>query len=405
MSHSAFIIDPHYGAGGYGEDRTTEFARLCSEQFGWQIRRMPPLDQTTDIAAWLQRLNECVDTSDIYICLGNFYILRMAGADRLGDLVDRMLTRIRGGVPILAEVRPEDVEGASNLGGDQIPRLIRSFEMRPTALKLASSAHEYEGHSSTINCWFRKTDDCLRDPVLFRGIDRVAIAAPFLLNYDGDAVPIIDAGPDHYFVNRGDLIDLPPPGVRPAVAAVRRTDNELQLVISGSALRDPTETLGGVLPNIHDNAVFAERVVQMLHEHGARKSRLRGDAYELFFQIERALGSVVQKVLAPELSQDWLKRAPDWVRKELENGRGAEWGRATFKHLAAIIYDDWLSFARAFAGTSRDDFRALFYGINAEERRYLAHPHRSHVEGTEFGPEALERLRKALSIARAALAK
>lgn len=385
MTHRALILDKQEAPGA--PDRASEFERLCLDEVGWSVARIPMYLPNMDGKVWLQNLQSEIDDADILICLGDFITLLQAGDELLETLFNRILEKAKDGMPVLIQ----SAGVPQNLVGQKLIGLLKSFEVQLTDLKVASLTRDYEKHSSDLCIVFSKHDDCLRDRSLFRGIDKVSMSGVHLIEYDGEAVPIIDAvGPSHFIVDSGDLRTRPPLGVRPTPAIIRQTDTELQIIIGGLMLNDPAESLGGTAPSIIDNLHFAKRLVHLIDDHMDASSKLEATAYTVFARLERAMGSIVEAVYPDE--QVRITNAPIQARNLLEKP-STGWGRADFRHIYLIIVENWPDFEQLFPGMTADLFLAQCEAINREERKYVAHPHKAKVDQVDIGQVQLDRLR------------
>jgi hypothetical protein len=391
-----FILDPQIP---HQPSRCDIFQALASTEFGWRFERKQMFTGQIDGQRWIEDVFAALERADVTVCFGEWLAVAQLGPES-ERFLKRLGERARNGMPVLLQVYRLGEKAANS--APSIPvgliRLLRDFEVQPSDIRVGSERLIVETHPHPYVSWFTKGDGCLSNPRLFTGIERVLMSDTNLLDYDGDAFPIIEASSLHYFVNRGDLKTTEIPGRRAACATIRQVANELQIILGGSVLSDPRQVMRGLTPGIDENKPFALRLLQLIEDHVTQRARHDLAAYGIFSKIERTLGKVVKAILEPIAPAGQLWRMfPDDIQINLHNKEGGppHYSRAGFGDLCRIVTSNWVHFKNVFAPVGFEEFKRCMAALNREQRIYLAHPHKAEEEGMSFTPKDLLLLERA----------
>lgn len=403
MTARCFILDPILPD---QPSRTKKFQALAEKEFDWRFERQDMFTGQVDGRRWIEDVFAALERADVAACFGNWLTVA-----QLGDEAERFLQRLgekaRNGMPVLLQLQRlgEDLASRTPLAPNSLTRILKNFEVYPSTVRVGSESHAAETHSSAYVCWFTKGDGCLNNPSLFTGIERVIMDGPNLLDYDGDAFPIIEASLLHIKVDAGDLLAEDVPGRRPACATIRQVADELQIVLGGAMLNDPRRTMGGLVPGFDENEVFARRLLRLIDDHVAHRTKRDIAAYGIFSKIERSLGKVIKAVLGPIAPAGQLWRMfPEDVQANMHRWDGGppDYSRAGFGDLCRIVTSNWVHFQPAFAPVSLEEFKRRVAALNRAHRLYLAHPHKAEEEGWSFTSEDILVLERAESVVKEA---
>jgi hypothetical protein len=370
-------------------DSHQKFKALASQRAAWRFNVFDVIQPAIDPGTWHESVLRAVDRAQVVVCFGDYTLFPMAG-DRGAEIVDRLIDKATQGCPFLLSLRRFAETESRN---QNALKLLGRFEVLPTLKKVWDCAPEHDGGISPYNIKFSKSDDCLRDLTLFNGVSEVLVHAANLLNYDGDAVPIIEASALQYYTDQGDLLTQGALGRHPCVAVGRRSnDRELQLIIGGSVFSDPADVLSGSVPGIDRNQTFALRVIDMLTNNVRLASRRALSAYASFSRLERLLGKFVQEVAEAELvDRDFVSILPPEVLDRCFHPSGGQPGyhNAHFPDIIKILLSNWDLYNRHFVdessqSISRSKIKRALDRVYHGKRHYLAHPHRAEQEGIVF---------------------
>ena len=398
-----FILDPIIPG---QPSRIDRFQALAGATFGWQFERKQMFSGQTDGPRWIEDIFAALDRADVTACFGEWLAVNQLGiaADRF---LKRLAERARNGMPVLLQV-PGLRAKAANHPPTVVPGvldLLKEFEVQPSTIRVGSDLHASQTHISPYCCWFTKGDGCLTNPNLFTGIERVLMSGTNLLDYDGEAFPIIEASPLHIKVCAGDLLTDDVPGRRPACATIRQLGKELQIILGGAMLNDPLPTVGSLMPGIDQNETFTLRLLELMDNHIAHKARHEIAAYGLFSKIERSLGKIIKIVLEPIAPEGKLWRMfPEDIQINLcrTDGGPPDYSRAGFADLCRIVTSNWIYFKKIFTSIGFEEFKGCMAALNRQHRLYLAHPHKAEEEGISFTANDLLILKRAEEIVKGA---
>jgi hypothetical protein len=377
----ALVLDPSYGA----HNRAGPLRDLATSNFSWSWEQIDFEEtQVADPGPILTRVRTALEASDVLIGLGDFFLFAWLGEAFGDEYVKLVQDRMHAGMPALFQLpRAFDRFRTGEIAA-RVERIFRDSEVFSTNNRVYSEQDYYEGHSSPMSCWFRKSDGCLLNPELFTGIDRLLMSSTNLLAYDGDTFPIVEAGPLHLFVDAGDLPSRGVLGQKNAVAVLRRTATEFSIFLGGSALDAPTKTLGGILPGIEMNQNLALKVLKSLHE-AAQGNRYLNQAYSAFSQLERDLGKMIAEVLRKIGNSDRIEEYfPPRVIDHTLTKTGIVYSLANYDDLIEIILHNWKCFQIIFEETGKNTVKRRLQSLNYKYRLHLAHPHKAEQEGFVF---------------------
>ncbi|WP_156427733.1 hypothetical protein [Thiohalocapsa sp. ML1] len=365
----------------------------------WQPIFLRQLDGSAPPHEWIDEVFCRVIQAEAIVCFGDYSIILQFG-DRAEDLVDTLIRKARNGVPFFLQlVRFTENEGVLFNGrgaGESLRSLFKAFDFSATRIKVDMTLTHTLYNKSTSLGYFRKTDGALRDPHLFKGVDQVLVSQPSLINFAGEAFPIIDASEAvNRFVDDGDWLTQSLEGTLPAVGIVRQPSDEYQLILSGSYFGDPTETLSGRNPGIDENRQFAVNVITALSGAAKTSANIQQRCYFIFNRLERSLGKLILDVIP----QDDLWRCMNpRTRDALTVGGQMRYEKADFGHLCHIVKENWVQFRCRFNGMEKQDVLDLLFGVAKGARRLLAHPHRAEQSSIRFTDEDEAVLQRALRI-------
>jgi hypothetical protein len=407
---NAFLLDP---ADSWDQSPIPRFFCLALERAGWDTARAENFEAGMDGARWFSSLREGITGSDILVCLGNFHALLQSGT-RISEFLTMIRDKIDSGCPAVFQVPDSLGYGSfvSDCGKRKILNFFDSYGVHLTTKRVTSRIHEFSSHGSPSCCIFRRADDSLLDPDLFQNVESVTGSGSHLLQYEPEIFPMVEASGLHFFVDvTTDFSIAGNLGQRNAVAVRRNHESQNLLVISGFFLNDRVETSGGVLPGFEDNVRFAESVIDFLTLKAQRKTQYVMTAYELFRELERRLGILIESVLRRRISEEYFFNSiPASIREKMrtQNGR-FDYSLATYAHLVQIIKAQWEEFEPFFAvfpsqQSKHSSAIGLLFKINMGQRVYLAHPHKASQQNVEFGPSDVALIKQALDLVRRASA-
>lgn len=386
------------------KSRFQSFLKKGESQADWQPVFASRFDGSVPPDQWMEELFDKVIRAEAIVCFGDYLIFHQLG-DFAQKLVDMLIDKARSGVPFLLHfVRYAENESnyeRAQQNGDKpvtesLRELFKAFDVRASEIKVDMTlTHTPYNRSSSIG-YFRKSDGALRDPYLFKGVGQILVSTPNLINFAGEAFPIIDASEAvNSFVDRGDRFTAALEGTIPAVGVVRQPGDEYQLILSGSYLADPTEVLAGPIPGIDENQEFADNVISALSGAAKTSNNIQQKCYALFNRLERSLGKLILDVIPKNNLSHWISQR---TRDALMDDGQLRYENANFGNLCHIVKDNWTSFQRRFNGVGKQEVLNSLFGVAKGPRLLLAHPHRAEQEDIRFSEEDAAVLQEALNI-------
>jgi hypothetical protein len=362
------------------------------------------MKQGVDAKNWISRCVEQIIDADAICCLGSYALFRYAG-DQAQLISERLAERLRRGTPFLLQIPRLAEQLETRVCPPIVGEFIRKFNILPTLTKVGTDLNLSESVPDPYYCWFDKASDSLRQPQLFKGIDRLYVQQPNLILYDGESFPIVDARrPDYFYVDYDDKFYSGILGMHPTIAVESRAFDSVQIVISGNVLSDPYQSaLGFHFPVISDNRQFALNALRMMRREGKTAERYRACAFDIFVRLERTLGHLLTACVG---EQAILQDLPESVRKSLcAYTQLPDFSNANFSDLVKLLLHHWARLAVYFGGLSKSEIKRLLNSFNAGPRRMLAHPHRAEREGVVFDAEDCTELQRLLDLVATALTR
>jgi hypothetical protein len=386
------FLDPN------SEDGASSLARLGETAFQWDVRRLDRIEDAVSPSEWLSNIRVEIQYADILVAPSIRAFFARVGycAEEFLELI---LTKMKQGCPALFGVNVSDIPGTNippAIGSETSSIFWRALDISPQNKKVSEKVTP-EGRRNPYITEFTKDDNCLCDPEIFLDVDKVTMAQACLLNYDNDAIPLIEASDMHNFVNSGDFFTNGVLGRKAAVAVHRRTRKEMQIILSGGVFSNSYDGMYERIPGFDENEQFIKNVIMKLNSAVESPESIIHSAYDLFSKIERGLGMLVKEKFPDNIEG----LCPPDILRNLKKPRGEfDYSKATLFDIVEIISKNWNAFRRGFVAAdgnliSKNKFKSLFGALNRNQRRYLAHPIKSRLHEHEFSPtdiEAMERL-------------
>ena len=372
----------------YYQNHLSDFISLAKELTDWEFEYIDKLQShhIKDPNEWLNDIRDKIDSSDILISFNGMDFLKMAGSFR-DEFHTRLISKIKEGTPLLCKLlehRKEEV----NL-------------MQPICKVLGASALYYRVYSD-INrpendpnpycITFDKAKSTLRDPQLFKGVKRVYGNRSSLVNYEPDLYPLIDIESTEYkFVDEGDLFFHGSLGMRNTIAVRGELYDSIQVLYTGDLFENSrTDMMGRLHHGINENKQFAKNIIQCIDDAIDKPEAHEATCYELFSQLERQLGILIDAHLNEEQINQWIDgncQDSHYKRTNL--------GQLNFLELVKIISSHWRYFD-SYLLLEKEEFKAKCNGINKKERRYLAHPIKAENDGYKYSEQSYRLIKDVL---------
>lgn len=367
----------------YKED-ISDFIKLANQLTDWEFRYINKLHN--DPNEWLNDIREKIDSCDILISFNGMDFLQTAGS-YCEDFQTRLISKIKDGTPIFCKLLEYSRE-KKNL-------------MQPICKVLGASALYYRVYSD-INrpdndpnpycVTFDKAKSTLRDPEIFKGVDSVYGNSSVLINYEPNLYPLIDVETSEYkFVDEGDLLFHGSIGMKNTIVVRGDFFESSQFLYTGDLFENPrTDIKGRMHYGIRKNTRFAENIIKCLDSSISKFEAHETKCYELFSQLERQLGILIELHLSIEQINTWIEdncQDSKFKRTNL--------GQLNFLELVKIICSHWKDFNNHIF-LDKEQFRVKCNRFNKKERRYLAHPIKAESEGYEFNDHANQLIKEVL---------
>lgn len=400
----ALVLDPKT------KDSSDDFSILESigREEDWEFEQIHSLGfalkQGGDAKNWVSRCMQQINHADAICCLGSYGLFLSAG-DQAQYISELLVEKLRRGTPFLLQIPRLAEHLEERVYPPVVGEFIRKFNILPTRTKVGTDLNLSESVPDPYYCWFDKASDSLREPQLFKGVDRLYVQQPSLVFYDCDVSPIVDARrPDYFYVDYGDEFYSGDLGMHPTIAVESRAFDSIQIVMSGNVLSDPYQSeLGCRFPVIADNRQFARNALRMISGEAKTAERYRASAFEIFVRLERTLGRLLTACIGEEAI---LQDLPESVRESLcAYTASPDFSNANFSDLVKLLLHHWARLAEHFGGFSKNKIKKLLNSVNSGPRRMLAHPHRAEREGVVFDAEDCADLQRLLDLVATALAR
>lgn len=285
---NALILDPTSDSG----DRLASIKNLMTVFADWKITQLSFSESQQDPVSYADKVIEAVKNADVVLCFGDFFWFRFMSG--LGDVFyEELEKKLSGGVPFYFEIprRSDSIKNGSNL--QHLSKLLRRLEVLPTENRVFSDLDYLNAHQSGTSIWFRKSDKCFLNPIIFNQVSEVFLSNSNIIDYDGDTFPILETSPLQFLVDSGDLKVASPLGKKSCVAVMRQTQTEFALVFSGHFLNDTVETLGGALHGFDINFEVAKHILSLLGSKIPSHLNKALCAYKDFHYVETNLGHLI----------------------------------------------------------------------------------------------------------------
>ena len=373
----------------YYQEELSDFICLAKQITDWEFTYIDELQShhIKDPNEWLNDVREKIDSSDILISFNGMSLLKLTGSF-CDEFQTRLISKIKDGTPLLCKLlehRKEEV----NL-------------MKPICKVLGASALYYRVYSD-INrpdndpnpycITFDKAKSTLRDPEIFKGVSSVYGNASSLINYEPNLYPLIDIESSEYkFVDEGDMFFHGAIGMKNTIVVRGDLFDSCQLLYSGHLFENPrTDFEGRMHYGISKNIRFAENVIKCLDSAISKSEAHETKCYELFSQLERQLGILIDTHLSEIQINQWIDD-----NCQDSNYKRANLGQLNFLDLVKIISSHWRYFD-SYLLLEKEEFKAKCNGINKKERRYLAHPIKAENDGYEYSEHSYRIIKDVLN--------
>lgn len=391
------------------KEKYSIFLNIGINKADWVPIYIPQFDATHNPSEWVDSTFSKIDNADAIICFGNYLIFEQLG-DWSKRLIDSLTDKARCGTPFLLHMNrlAEHITNSSGThpviqkGREGILQLFKAFEVEPTDIKIDLSLTHVENNWSPSVGYFNKSDDTLRDPYLFKGVTKVLVSQPNLINYSGEVFPIIDVSEAvSNFVDSRDFFTDSLQGIRPAIGVIRQPDDEYQLILSGSYFANPSKIFAGPVKGIEENMRFAENVILALTGAAKISINIQQKCYDLFNHLERSLGNLVIQVLPENKLYQWVN--PNTRAKLTDKNGKFHYEDSNFGNLCYMVFDNWTIFRDYFPGYRIRELKDILLSVATGTRRLLAHPHKAEQLNIQFTKKDAERLESALKVVQVAL--
>jgi hypothetical protein len=354
----------------------SEFTQLVKQLTDWQLDFIDEIDG--DANNWLNDVRNKIDASDILISFNGMSFLRVLGSF-CDEFQTRIISKIQSGTPLFCKVI-ESRQTEVNLM-DPICKVIGASALY---YRVYSDINRPENDPNPYCVTFDKAKSTLRDPELFKKVNSVYGDSSTLINYKAHLYPLIDVESSEYiFVDEGDLFFHGSLGMKNTIAVRGELFDSIQFLYTGRLFENPyTDIMGRLHYGITKNMRLAENVIKCLDSAIGKPVAHETMCYELFSQLERRLGLIIESKLTVKQISEWIDdncKEASYLRSNL--------GQLNFSDLVKIICSHWNIFDSSVQ-LDKEVFRAKCNGINKKERRYLAHPIKAENEGYEFSQDS-----------------
>jgi hypothetical protein len=379
------------------ELRCSHFQSLAKNEFDWRFDQFSVQQSRNDLKNFIPKVLDSLGNADAIVGFSPGFQFFFRYFHRCGEFYPLLLEKLRGRTPLYLEViRPTESFWNGSPEHEDIVNLFYQLQILPTDHKIFN---RLDSHSDNpwYSAWFRRADRCFINPDILGNRHDVLISMANVLEYGDDVYPVVELGPLHFLVDRGDNIVERNLSDRPAVFLESRSLS-YALVVSGHLARDPFQTIGGEMTHGYDEneSIVRNLITRITAKSDSRENR-RENAFRLLVGIERRLGRLVQQILSEKLGRtDHSSIDAFFPEKVLDNltkySEGKpDYAQATFDDLTKILFHNWDDFAEIF-GSTKSNLKRLLQTVNYRPRRYLAHPHRAECEDYDFNAEELSKI-------------
>jgi hypothetical protein len=364
----------------YYQEDLSNFIELTNSLTDWEFYHIDDFQYYLERAdEWLDDLRNKIEMADILISFRGMDFLTICGTYK-DEFQKQLIKKIQNGTPIF-----------SRLWEHRRNTILESDEhvMQPIYNVVGASALYYRVYSRTNRpendpnpycTLFEKAKDALRDPDLFKGVNSVYGDSAALINYEPELFPMIDADPSGYqLVDDGDSFFTGSLGMKHTIAVRGDRFDSAQILYTGDMFENArTDVAGRVHYGIEKNVKFAANIIKYLDSAISKPVIHVTKCFELFNQLERRLGLLIENQLSTEQVIAWINENSEHVKFERTN-----LGQLNFIELTNIICSHWKIFDSKI-DIDKEAFRHKCNGINKKERRYLAHPIKAVTDGYNF---------------------
>lgn len=382
------------------------FKYLAQNEFDWCFDQFSFEESQNDFKAFIPKVLDSLTSADAIVGFSPGFPFFFKYFHLIGEFYPLLLERLKDRVPLYLET-PRAKESFWN--GTQENRdlkdLFSQLQIIPTDHRIFS---RLDSHSENpyYSCWFRRVDRCFINPDVLGQKNDVLISLANVLEYGDDVYPVVELGPLHFLVDRGDNIVERNLSDRPAVVIESRSLS-YALVVSGHLARDPFEAIGGTITHGYDeNETIVRNIIARISNMSDSRDNRREKAFRSLVRLERHLGSLIHTKLREKAGKTSIDSfLPEKVRENLiKYSPEPDYAQATLDDLLKILFHNWDCFEEIF-GVKKSHLKRQFSSINHHLRRYLAHPHRAECENYDFSVDELSKIESAARVVAAAKQK
>jgi ABC-type cobalt transport system substrate-binding protein len=376
----------------YYQANISDFIQLVKRLTNWDLYFIDDLSHYSDKPnEWLDDVRSKISDADILVSFNGMNFLKSAGHFK-DEFQKQLIKKIQSGTPIFARLWEYPYESIEDL---MVP-VCNVIGATPLYYRVYSKTNRPENDPNPYCTLFDKAKDALRDPDLFKGVNSVYADSATLINYDPVLFPMIDADPSSYrLVDPGDLFFKGSLGMKNTIAVRGDRFDSVQILYTGDMFINPfTDMMGRMHYGLQKNIKFAENIISYLDAAISKPMLYEAKCYELFNQLERRLGLLIEKQLSTEQILTWIKEHSEQVKLIRSN-----LGQLNFIELTNIICSHWKMFDSQIL-MDKEAFRHKCNGINKKERRYLAHPIKALRDGYNFSENSTLLIKQVLEALR-----
>jgi hypothetical protein len=362
------------------QESVSKFIQLAEQITDWKFSYIEELQKFPDNPEeWLDDVRNKIDSCEIIISFNGMSFLMVTGTYR-AEFQERLIKKIRSGTPVFSKLLEYRINSNSDFDEDLMKPICKTLGASALFYRVYSNTNRPQNDPNPYCTIFEKAKDELRDPELFKKVNSVYGDAAALINYEPELYPLIDAAPsDFQFVDQGDLFFNGSLGMKNTIAVRGDLFDSIQILYTGRMFENAyDDVMGRVHFGIEKNLKFAENIIKCLDAAVSKSVIYETKCYEMFSQLERRLGLLIESKLSSADVVVWIdehSRENEYKRTNL--------GQLNFIELSKIICSHWTTFDSHIA-LDKEPFRLKCNAINKRERRYLAHPIKAETDGYDF---------------------
>jgi hypothetical protein len=374
------------------QESVSKFVQLAMQLTNWQFDYIEEIQNFPgNPEGWLDDVRAKLDSCEIIISFRGMDFLKVAGTYS-AEFQERIINKIRAGTPILTRLLEHRTNPNIEFDEDLMNPICKTLGASALYYRVYSNINRPEDDPNPYCTLFQKAKDELRDPELFKKVNSVYSDAAALINYEPELYPLIDADPSEFeFVDQGDMFFNGSLGFKNTIAVRGDRFDSIQILYTGRMFENAyDDVMGRTHFGIEKNLKFAENIIKCLDSAISKPEHYETKCYELFSQLERRLGLLIESKLSSAKVEEWIDEhatKSEYKRTNL--------GQLNFMELSNIICSHWTTFDGHIV-VDKEQFRFKCKAINRRERRYLAHPIKAERDGYIFSENSSQKINEVL---------